>query len=106
MQLSPLAIQKAKEAILKTGNENTMLRVGVKGGGCNGYSYILEFTTQSTARDSILDFDGVKIVIDPKSATLLHNTTLDYEIKLMEYGFKFVNPEIKSECGCGKSFSI
>ena len=54
-------------------------------------------------RDNVFEFDGVKVVIDPKSLVYLRGTTLDYEVKLMQHGFKFVNPNVKSTCGCGES---
>jgi iron-sulfur cluster assembly protein len=67
---------------------------------------VIEFAEESTARDRVFDFDGLKVVVDPKSLVLLQGSTLDYETKLMSHGFKFVNPNEKTGCGCGESFTV
>jgi iron-sulfur cluster assembly protein len=103
---SPRAVQKAREALAKRGTPDAMLRLGVKGGGCSGFSYVIEFADAARARDVVFDFDGLKIVVDPKSLVFLNGSTLDYETKLMQHGFKFVNPNEKSSCGCGESFTV
>jgi iron-sulfur cluster assembly protein len=104
--LSPRAIVKAREALAKRGTPDAYLRLGVKGGGCSGFSYVIEFADEARPRDHVLTFDGVKVVVDPKSLVFLNGTTLDYEVKLMQHGFKFVNPNEKSACGCGESFTV
>lgn len=110
MQITQLAIEKAKEALLDNSgdgkNRYSMIRIGLKGGGCSGYSYIMEFETNKRSKDIVQEYDGLIILIDPKSDVFLKNVTLDYETKLIERGFKFINPDMKSECGCKKSFSI
>ena len=81
------------------------LRVGVKGGGCNGYAYVFDYATKvREGRDLVLDFDGLSIVVDTKSLELLRGATLDFESKLVGYGFKWKNPNAKDACGCGDSF--
>jgi iron-sulfur cluster assembly protein len=106
VHMSQKAIVKAREALAKRGTPNAMLRLGVKGGGCSGFSYVMEFCDEAGARDRVFDFDGVKVLVDPKSLVFLNGTTLDYETKLMAHGFKFVNPNEKTACGCGESFTV
>jgi iron-sulfur cluster assembly protein len=85
--------------------ENVFLRMGVKGGGCSGMSYSLEFDSEMGPHDKEFDIDGVKIVVDKKSYLYLNGTTLDYVQQGLTGGFTFVNPQAKSSCGCGTSFS-
>jgi iron-sulfur cluster assembly protein len=85
--------------------EEVFLRVGVRGGGCSGMSYLLEFDTEKTSHDREYDIDGVKVVVDKKSYLYLNGTTLDYVTQGLTGGFTFVNPNAKSSCGCGTSFS-
>ncbi len=85
--------------------ETAFLRMGVRGGGCSGMSYVLEFDTEKTPHDKEFEIDGVKVVIDKKSYIYLNGTTLDYVTQGLTGGFTFVNPSAKSSCGCGTSFS-
>lgn len=82
------------------------IRVGVRGGGCSGFSYFLEFTESSKEGDRILEENGVKIFVDNKSFLYLVGTTVDYIDGLAGAGFKFQNPNARRTCGCGESFSI
>lgn len=83
------------------------LRVSVVGGGCSGMSYKLGFDkTEPAANDKVHEFDGVKIVIDTKSALFLNGTELDFSDGLNGTGFVFNNPNAKRSCGCGSSFSV
>ena len=86
--------------------DSTALRVGVKGGGCSGFSYTLGFDDQLTDTDQLYEIDGVKIVCDPKSFLYLNGTQIDFEDNLMGRGFKFGNPNAAKSCGCGESFSV
>lgn len=106
IDVTPKAVAKAREALAKRGTPDAMLRLGVRGGGCSGFSYVIEFADEARPRDHVFEFDGVKVVVDPKSLVFLAGTTLDYETKLMGHGFKFVNPNEKSSCGCGESFTV
>jgi iron-sulfur cluster assembly protein len=106
VSVSPKAVVKAKEALVKRGTPEAMLRLGVRGGGCSGFAYVIEFADEPSARDQVFDFEGLRVVIDPKSLVFLNGTTLDYETKLMQHGFKFVNPNESSGCGCGESFGV
>lgn len=81
------------------------LRMGVKGGGCSGLSYSLEFDNEVGKHDKKLDIDGVTVVVDTKSYLYLNGTTLDFVTEGLQSGFTFVNPQAKSTCGCGTSFS-
>lgn len=83
-----------------------VLRVGVKGGGCAGYSYFMDFDSTVRDGDTVLEVSGLTVRCDPKSLKLLSETTLDYETNLMNHGFRFNNPMVKRSCGCGESFSV
>ena len=85
--------------------ESTVVRLGVKGGGCSGLSYSLEFDTEKGKHDKTFEIDGVPVVVDAKSYLYLNGTTLDYVTEGLQGGFTFVNPQAKSSCGCGTSFS-
>ncbi len=81
------------------------LRLAVTGGGCSGLSYKIEFS-EAKERDNVLDFSGVKVLIDPKSVIYLKGIVLDFKDGLNGKGFVFDNPNAKNTCGCGESFSI
>jgi iron-sulfur cluster assembly protein len=106
VRLTPKAISMAKSALIKRGTPDAWLRLGVRGGGCSGVSYAIEFSDKSRERDHVFEFDGLRVLVDPKSLVYLRGAVLDYEVKLMQHGFKFVNPNEKSACGCGESFSV
>jgi iron-sulfur cluster assembly protein len=106
VRLTKKAIEMAKNALVKRGTPNASLRLGVRGGGCSGVSYAIEFSDKVRERDNVYDFDGLRVIVDPKSLVYLRGSVLDYEVKLMQHGFRFVNPNEKSGCGCGESFSI
>ena len=84
----------------------TMLRVGVTGGGCSGFSYNLQFDTQKTDEDQVTEIHGVKVVVDPKSFLYLDGTQVDFQDGLNGRGFTFSNPNASSTCGCGTSFGV
>ncbi|MEX0745618.1 MAG: iron-sulfur cluster insertion protein ErpA [Phycisphaeraceae bacterium] len=81
------------------------LRVGVKGGGCSGFSYLLDLTEQARDNDERFESDGINVVCDPKSYLYLNGTTIDFKDEVMGRGFVFNNPNATSSCGCGSSFS-
>ena len=85
-------------------NDKVRLRVGVKGGGCSGFSYILDLTEQAQETDELFDQHGIKVVCDPKSYLYLNGTTIDFKDEVMGRGFVFNNPNATSTCGCGSSF--
>jgi iron-sulfur cluster assembly protein len=106
VSLTEAALKQVKELkeTQKLG-DHVFLRMGVKGGGCSGMSYSLEFDTEVTPHDREFDVDGIKVVCDKKSYLYLAGTTLDYVQQGLTGGFTFVNPNAKSSCGCGTSFS-
>lgn len=85
--------------------EKVRLRLGVKGGGCSGFSYLLDLTEQERDTDEKFDCHGIAVVCDPKSYLYLNGTTVDFKDEVMGRGFVFNNPNASSSCGCGSSFS-
>jgi iron-sulfur cluster assembly protein len=82
------------------------LRVGVRTSGCSGLAYKLEFADQMNPGDLEFESHGVKVVVDPKSLQYIDGTELDYTREGLNEGFKFRNPNVKDECGCGESFNV
>ena len=82
------------------------MRIGVKGGGCSGLSYVLGFDEKAGEKDRILESEGVKIFIDPKSLFYVSGTVLDFSDGLNGKGFVFNNPQASKTCGCGQSFGV
>ncbi len=105
VHLTETAIQQVKKLMEEQNLQSIFLRMGVKGGGCSGLSYSLEFDTELGPHDKPFDIDGIKVVVDTKSYLYLVGTTLDYVTQGLTGGFTFVNPKAKSTCGCGTSFS-
>ncbi|HEX7213892.1 MAG TPA: iron-sulfur cluster assembly accessory protein [Methylomirabilota bacterium] len=99
------AVKQVKSLIEAQKLENVYLRMGVKGGGCSGLSYSLELDNEIGPHDKTFEIDGVQVVCDKKSYLYLNGTTLDYVMQGLTGGFTFVNPNAKSSCGCGTSFS-
>ncbi len=85
--------------------ENVRLRVGVKGGGCSGFSYLLDLTEQKRDTDEAFDQHEITVICDPKSYLYLNGTTIDFKDEVMGRGFVFNNPNATSSCGCGSSFT-
>jgi len=82
------------------------IRLGVRTSGCSGMAYVLEYVDDLNSEDQVFEFEGVKVVIDPKSLVYLEGTELDFVKEGLNEGFKFNNPNVRSECGCGESFNI
>ena len=104
--LTPRAIVKVKEIMAQQNPVPTGLRVGVVGGGCSGFSYSMQFENASGLMDKVFDMDGLKVYVDSTSVMYLNGCTVDYVETLEGAGFKFENPNVKSTCGCGSSFSV
>lgn len=103
--------EKAAAQVRKLRGENNIpeahaLRVGVKGGGCSGLSYVLGFDEHAGEKDKIIESQGVRIFIDPKSLFYLSGTVLDFSDGLNGKGFVFNNPQATKTCGCGSSFGV
>ena len=82
------------------------VKISIKGGGCSGFAYDIDFVAEAENKDKTWEVDDVKFTTDPKSYLYLVGTTLDYVDDLMESGFKFINPNATGSCGCGKSVSF
>jgi iron-sulfur cluster assembly protein len=106
IQLTDTATSKVKEIMTQQNPVPAVLRVAVVGGGCSGFSYHMAFDNQENPTDNIYDFDGVKVAIDQMSEMYLDGVQIDYIETLEGAGFKFNNPNVKSTCGCGSSFSV
>jgi len=91
---------------LKNRGKGAGLRLGVKTSGCSGMAYLLEFADQIEAEDSVFEDHGIKVIIDPKSLVYLDGTELDFVKEGLNEGFKFNNPNVKGQCGCGESFQV
>lgn len=100
------AINQAISLMKEDNKSGHFIRVGVKGGGCSGLMYELEFDNQLKDDDKEFDFNEVKVVVDKKSFLYLVGTTLDYSGGLNGKGFVFVNPNADRTCGCGESFAV
>ena len=105
--LTPEAVAFAKKKREQLGKPNAALRVGVKGGGCAGLTYVTDFTEESPRpRDVIYDYDGLRVLVDTRSLPYIEGSTLTYEQTLMYQGLKWKNPQEESTCGCGETFSV
>ncbi len=107
--LSPAAVRKLREILEGQGSPDDLyLRLGVKGGGCSGFSYVVEFDRDVDPKfDRLFDLEGIRVVVDRKSLLFLAGTTLDYtgDLHILgEGGFTFLNPNASKTCGCGVSF--
>jgi iron-sulfur cluster insertion protein len=105
IKLTEKAVTKVKEIAEAEGIASLTIRVSVKGGGCAGFTYDMEFNDQVGELDESIDQDGVKIVTDPLSIQYLEDVEIDYLDSPFGGGFKFNNPTVKATCGCGSSFS-
>lgn len=107
ISISPKAAEQVKNRLVKRGTPESYLRLGVKGGGCSGFSYVIEYEDNPPRdKDLIFEMEGIKLVIDNKSILYLNGSILDWEKTLIHQGFKFSNPNEKSTCGCGTSFTV
>ena len=104
--LTPSAVHEVKRLIEKDGKQGHALRLLVKGGGCSGLSYDLELDATVREKDFVFEFDGLKVVVDPKSSLYLKGITLDFSGGLNGRGFQFKNPNATHSCSCGESFSV
>lgn len=105
--LSELAAREVHKIIQEheLDKDKVCLRVGVKGGGCSGFTYLLDLTETRKDTDEVFEQHGVRVICDPKSLLYLVGTTIDFKDELMQKGFVFNNPNATSTCGCGSSFN-
>ena len=106
ISLTPVASSKVKEIMSTQNPAPSALRVAVVGGGCSGFQYHMAFENQTSETDDVYDFDGLKVLVDQMSSMYLDGVEIDYVETLEGAGFKFNNPNVKSTCGCGSSFSV
>jgi iron-sulfur cluster assembly protein len=102
------ARRRAKRLLARKhpGNPGMGFRMGVRGGGCSGLSYVFDFEDKPTKWDHVFDVDGIRVIVDKKSLLYLKGTTVKWSGNLMEGGFIFDNPNASRACGCGTSFTI
>jgi iron-sulfur cluster assembly protein len=103
VNLTETAIENVKRMLDENELENCGLRFGLRGGGCSGYKYVLEFEDAATEADDIFEFDGVKVFVAKEHQQLLANSVIDWKDSLLESGFEINNPQAKRPCGCGQS---
>jgi len=107
VHITDAAVAYAKKRLEKRGTPNAAVRLGIRGGGCSGFSYVIEFSDdEPRARDTVSECGGVRFYVDKKSLLYLNGSTLDYVNTLIFQGFKFLNPQEATKCGCGHSFTV
>ena len=94
------------KAFLEKRGKGIGLRLGIKTSGCSGLSYMLEFVDTLNEDDQVFEQHGVKVIVDTKTLVYLDGTQLDFVKEGLNEGFKFTNPNVKDECGCGESFNV
>lgn len=105
IEVTSSATEKIR-GMLAADNPGGLLRLGVVGGGCSGLQYKFKYEQNPRASDSVLEVDGVRLCVDPKSFRFLDGMTLDYIETILEQRFLFKNPNAEKSCGCGKSFQV
>ncbi len=105
INLTERAASHIRKSLDKRG-KGAGLRLGVRTSGCSGQAYVLEFADDIHQDDQVFEQHGVKVIVDPKSLVYLDGTELDYTREGLNEGFKFNNPNVKGECGCGESFTV
>jgi iron-sulfur cluster assembly protein len=104
INMTDTAVAEIQRQKAKRGTPDAALRIGIRGGGCTGFSYLFEWHDGAPReRDKVFERDGVRLVVDPKSIVYLDGMTLDFVTGMMGHGFKFQNPNAKGACGCGES---
>jgi iron-sulfur cluster assembly protein len=105
VRLTHSAIEEIKKLMTASSNDNKYLRIGVKGGGCSGMSYLLGFE-EKTEKDEIFTINGINCIINPAHLLYLNNMEINWEGGLNARGFSFSNPNASTTCGCGSSFGV
>lgn len=107
IHLTDTAVEMVKVTREQEGMDKSFgLRVAVRGGGCSGFEYALDFEREPRENDTVLEFAGLKVFVDMVSSRYLEGTEIDYVKGIMGAGFKFSNPKAVGTCGCGSSFSV
>jgi iron-sulfur cluster assembly protein len=106
IEITANAARQIEKMLARRGSGEVALRVGVKAGGCSGYEYTFSWETAPKPGDAVFEAsEGARVFIDPKSLRFLDGTVIDYDTSLLSKGFVLANPNAKSSCGCGTSFS-
>jgi iron-sulfur cluster assembly protein len=105
VSLTESAVARVKSYLAKRGH-GIGLRVGVRKTGCSGYAYVIDYADAVEDKDVVFEDRGIKVVVDPKSLELIDGTEVDFVKDGLNEAFKFRNPNVKGECGCGESFSV
>ncbi len=103
--LTESAVDRVREFIARRG-QGVGIRLGVRKTGCSGYAYVVDYADEVDAGDVVFDAGGVKVVVAPGSLDFLDGTEIDFVREGLNQSFKFRNPNVKDECGCGESFSV
>ncbi len=106
IEISEKAAAKIRQLAIDKGKPAGGLRLGVKGGGCSGLSYFVDWADAPANHDQVIEKEGARVFVDPKSLMFLQGTVIEWQQTLMQAGFVFKNPNVKSACGCGESFTI
>ncbi len=103
IDITASAAQEIAKQRDKRGTPEAAIRVGIRGGGCTGFTYVFEWADELRPTDKLIEAHGVKVAVDPKSLVYLRGMQLDFVRGMMGHGFKFNNPNAKGACGCGES---
>lgn len=106
VELTPAAVERARQLLAQHGGEAAGIRLAVKSTGCSGMSYKLDFAREIGAKDTVVEHDGVRLVVDPAAVMYVLGTEIDWVEDKLGAMFVFKNPNEKARCGCGESFSI
>lgn len=106
VSLTPAAVEQIRYLMRKQGSSQLRLRIGVKGGGCSGLSYVMRLEETPAEHDITMEIAGIPVMVDPRSARFLAGLVIDYSTQnLLEGGWKYSNPNASRSCGCGTSFT-
>jgi iron-sulfur cluster assembly protein len=105
ISLTPAAADRIRKFIASRG-QGLGLKLGVRKTGCSGFAYVINYADQAAPQDHVFEDQGVKVFVDPDSLRLIDGTTVDFVKQGLSESFRFLNPNIKGECGCGESFNI
>ncbi len=105
IHLTPSAADRVRHSLASRGT-GLGLRLGVRKTGCSGFAYVVNFAEERQAADAVFEEHGVKVFVDPESLKLIEGTTVDFVKQGLNEAFRFHNPNIKGECGCGESFNV
>jgi iron-sulfur cluster assembly protein len=105
ISLTPAAADRIRKFIATRG-QGLGLKLGVRKTGCSGFAYVINYADQAAPQDLVFEDQGVKVFVDPDSLRLIDGTTVDFVKQGLSESFRFLNPNIKGECGCGESFNI